>query len=192
MNLPHAVNIPNAITVVRILLVPALVSLLLRGAFGWAIWLFLAAGLSDVLDGFIAKRFRLTTRLGALLDPLADKLLVAASVIVLACLGLMPWWLALTVVGRDAVIVSGAIAFHVRSGRVEMAPSVVSKINTFVQLTLIFLVLGQAGGLVRAAGSLPALFGLAFLSTVVSGVQYVVVWGRKAGALPPRKQNIMD
>ncbi len=192
MNLPRAVNIPNTITVVRILLVPILVSLLLRGTFGWAIWLFLAAGLSDALDGFIAKRFSLTTRIGALLDPLADKLLVAASVIVLAGLGLMPWWLALTVVVRDAVIVSGAIAFHVRSGRVEMAPSVLSKVNTFVQLTLIFLVLGRAGGLVRATGLLPALFGLAFLTTVVSGVQYVVVWGRKAGALPPRKQNIMD
>ncbi|HEX8960208.1 MAG TPA: CDP-alcohol phosphatidyltransferase family protein [Geobacteraceae bacterium] len=191
MNLPRTVNIPNAITIVRILLVPALVCLLLHGAFGWAIWIFLAAGLSDALDGFIAKRFSLTTRLGAILDPLADKLLVAASVIVLAGLGFMPWWLALTAVSRDVVIIGGAIAFHVRCGRVEMAPSVLSKVNTFIQLLLIFLVLGHADRLVRAERWLPVLFVLAFLTTVVSGVQYVVVWGRKAGALPPRRQNVI-
>lgn len=185
MNFPQTANIPNAITLIRILLVPALVFLLLHGAFGGAIWLFLAAGVSDALDGFIARRFNLATRLGAILDPLADKLLVVASVIVLARLGHLPQWLALTIVARDALIVGGAVAFHLRFGRVEMAPSAVSKLNTFVQLTMIFIVLGQTAGLVRAAGLLPALFCLVLLTTVVSGVQYVVVWGRKPGAVPP-------
>lgn len=184
-------NLPNTITVIRMLLVPVLVCLLLRGAFGGALWLFLAAGISDVLDGFIARRFNLGTRLGAILDPLADKLLVVSSVIVLARLGHLPWWLALAIVGRDLLIVSGAIAFDFRSGRLEMAPSVPGKLNTFVQLALIFLVIGQAAELVQAARWLPALCGLAFLTTVVSGAHYVVVWGRKAGALSARKEKVV-
>lgn len=182
-------NIPNVITLLRILLVPALVYLLLDGAFGGAIWLFLAAGLSDALDGFIAKRFNLCTILGALLDPLADKLLVVSSVIILAWLGLLPWWLALTIISRDVVIIGGAVPFYARAGRLEMAPTILSKLNTFVQLTLIFLVLGQAAGIVQAARWFPFLFGLAFFTTVVSGVHYVVVWGRKAGTLPARTEK---
>lgn len=189
MNFPQSLNIPNAITAIRILLVPALVCLLLRGEFGGAIWLFLAAGMSDALDGFIARRFNLGTRSGAILDPLADKLLVVSTVIVLARLGHLPWWLALTIVARDAVIVVGAVVICIRSGKVEMAPSVPSKLNTVVQLTLIALILGQAAEAVQVAEWLPTLFGITFLTTVVSGAQYVLVWARKAGALPARKEK---
>lgn len=182
-------NIPNAITLLRILLVPALACLLLNGAFGAAFWLFLAAGGSDLLDGFIAKRFNLCTRLGSILDPLADKLLVVTSVVILARLGRLPWWLAWTIVARDLIIIAGALAFHLRFGKVEMAPSIPSKVNTFAQLSLIFLVLGQASEMVQIARWLPLLFGLAFLSTTVSGVHYVVVWGRKAGHCQPEKSS---
>lgn len=176
-------NIPNAITSIRILLVPALVYLLLRGDFERAIWLFLAAGLSDALDGFIARRFNLATRLGAILDPIADKLLVVSSVIVLARLGHLPWWLALAVVARDVVIVVGAIAFYLRFGSLEMAPSIPSKLNTFVQIALILLVLCQLTEALQVESWFPLLFGLAFLTALVSGVHYLAVWGRKAGAL---------
>lgn len=176
-------NIPNTITVIRMLLVPLLVYLLLHGAFGAAMWVFLAAGVSDALDGFIARRFGRFTRLGAVLDPLADKLLVVSSVLVLARLGSLPWWLALTIVARDLLIVGGAVAYCLRAGRLEMEPSVPGKMNTLVLVSLIYLVLGQEAGLVRVSGWLPVLFVLAFLTTVISGGHYVVVWGKKAHAL---------
>ena len=178
----YGMNVPNAITSVRILLVPFLAYLLLHGAYGAAIWVFLAAGVSDALDGFIARRFNLCTRVGAVLDPLADKMLIVVSVLTLAWRGLLPWWLAFVIAGRDLIIVGGAAAYALRAGRVEMEPSVPSKVNTGVQITLVLVVLGTAAGVIRTAGWLPALFGIAFVTTVVSGVHYVVVWGLRAAA----------
>ena len=178
-----AKNIPNIITLARILLVPLLIVLLLRGNYAGALWVFLAAGISDALDGFIAKRFNLCTRLGSLLDPLADKILLLSSVIVLARAGHLPVWLALTVIIRDVIIVGGAGAYYFRSGRLEMEPSVPSKLNTFVQICLIFLLIAQLAGLAQVSGLLPLLFGLTFVTALVSGAHYVVVWGRKAATV---------
>lgn len=179
----YGMNIPNTITMMRIITVPFLAYLLLRGAYGAAIWVFVAAGVSDALDGFIARRFQLCTRLGAVLDPLADKMLVVVSVLTLAWLGLLPWWLALIVTGRDLVIVGGASAYYLRAGSVEMEPSIPSKLNTGVQILLIFAILAQAAGVVRIAGWLPVLLGAALVTTVVSGGHYVVVWSRRAAAM---------
>lgn len=176
-------NIPNAITIARFLLVPLLVCLLFRGMFGPAIWVFLVAGASDALDGFIARHFNLCTPLGAILDPLADKLLVVASVLTLAWLRSLPWWLAIIITGRDLLIVGGATAYYLRAGRVEMEPSIPSKVNTCLQIILIFIVLGNAAGLVQGASWLPVLFGVVVVSTVISGGHYVIVWGKKAAAL---------
>jgi len=178
-----AMNLPNVLTSMRILLVPAVVYLMVRGSFAAAMWLFLAAGLSDVLDGFIAKRFDLCTTLGAVLDPLADKFLIASSVVVLACLGYLPWWLAVTIFVRDVVIVGGAITFYHRYRRLEMSPSLPSKLNTFAQILLVFLMLAQLSRTLQVDPWLPVLFGAAFLTALISGVHYVVVWGRKAGGL---------
>jgi cardiolipin synthase len=176
-------NIPNTITMMRIMLVPFLAYLLLHGAYGAAIWVFLMAGISDVLDGFIARRFNLRTRLGAVLDPLADKMLVIVSVLTLAWLGLLPWWLALVIAGRDLLIVGGAVAYYLSAGSVEMEPTIPSKLNTGVQILLILVILGQAAGGVRSSGWLPVLYGVVLFTTVISGGHYVVVWGRRAAAL---------
>jgi len=176
-------NIPNIITLIRMLLVPVLISFLLRGNYTGALWVFMIAGVSDALDGYIAKRFNMCTRLGALLDPLADKLLLISSVIVLARTGHLPVWLALTIVARDAIIVVGAGAFYIRSGNLDMAPSVPSKLNTFVQICLIFFLILQLAGLAQVAGWFPLLFGLAFATALISGGHYVAVWGRKAALL---------
>ena len=176
-------NIPNVITLVRMLLVPVLVLLLLRENYPGALWTFLAAGVSDALDGFIAKRFNMCTRLGSLLDPLADKLLLLSAVVILARAGCLPLWLALTIVVRDVVIVGGATAFYLRSGKLDMTPSIPSKLNTFIQICLVFFLIVQMAGLAPVAGWLPFLFGLAFVAAIISGGHYVVVWGRKA-ALP--------
>jgi cardiolipin synthase (CMP-forming) len=175
-----AMNIPNVITLIRMLLVPVLIYLLLHGDYTGALWVFLAAGVSDALDGFIAKRFNMCTRLGALLDPLADKFLLVSSVIVLALQGHLPWWLALIIVARDIIIVGGAGAFYLRSGRLDMAPSMPSKLNTFVQICLISLLIIQLSGLAQVSGWFPLLFGLVVGAALISGGHYVAVWGRKA------------
>lgn len=179
----HCMNIPNTITVLRIMLVPVLVYFLLHGEYRVAIWVLLGAGLSDALDGFIARRFNLRTELGAVLDPLADKTLIIASVLALAWGRLLPWWLAVVIAFRDLIIIGGATAYYLRAGRLEMNPSILSKLNTFVQICMVFLILGTATGMVKAAGWLPALFGCALLTTVFSGMHYIVVWGQKARKL---------
>ena len=170
-------NIPNTITVIRILLVPALVCFLLQQAFTAAIAVFLVAGVSDALDGFLARRLGQMTRLGALLDPLADKLLVVSSVLVLAWLGHLPRWLAITVITRDLLILAAA-AHTLRKSADELPPSVLSKINTFVQLTLIFFVLTHAGGMLAIAPALPPLYLISFVTTIVSGMHYAIGWLR--------------
>jgi cardiolipin synthase len=179
-------NIPNTITILRLLLVPVLALLLLRGSFGAAIWVLLGAGISDALDGFIARRFNQLTYLGSVLDPLADKCLITVTVLTLSWVGLLPWWLTAVIVLRDLVIVGGAVAYYIRAGGIEMSPTIPSKVNTLVQTCLIFLVLVIATGMVQAAGWLPALFGLALFTTLFSGVHYIVLWGRRGAELKPK------
>jgi cardiolipin synthase len=165
------------------MLVPVLVFLLLHGEYRAALWVLLGASLSDALDGFIARRFNLCTDLGAVLDPLADKILIIASVLALAWGRLLPWWLAVVIAARDLIIIGGATAYYRRAGRLEMNPSIPSKLNTFVQICMLFLVLGTAAGMVKASGWLPALFGCALFTTVFSGLHYIVVWGQKAAKI---------
>ena len=179
-------NIPDTITILRILLVPVLALLLLHGNYGAAIWVLLGAGISDVLDGFIARRFNQRTYLGSVLDPLADKCLITVTVLTLSWVGLLPWWLTAVIVLRDLVIVGGAVAYYIRAGGIEMSPTIPSKVNTLVQTCLIFLVLVNATGMVPASGWLPALFGLALFTTAFSGVHYIVLWGRRGAELKAR------
>jgi cardiolipin synthase len=142
--------------------------------------LFFIAGISDAIDGFIARRFNMRTELGATLDPLADKILIIATVLALWRLGLLPIWLMMVIVCRDLVIAGGALTWHCAIGRVEMAPNFMSKVNTFMQVGMIFLLLVQASGMIRISSWQPFLFGLVFLTSVLSGIQYVWVWGMKA------------
>ncbi len=173
-------NIPNAITILRILLVPLLVYFLLQGGFHAALWVLLVAGISDALDGTIARHFNMMTDLGAFLDPLADKALIIASVLALAWTGLLPSWLAVLIILRDLVIMGGAAAFYLRAGQLKMAPTIPGKVNTFVLICTILLVLVTAAGMAHATAWFPALFGCAFVTTIFSGVHYIVVWSRKA------------
>ena len=173
-------NVPNTLTILRMLLVPGIVAALLRESYGIALGIFLFAGASDGLDGFIARRFNQCTPLGALLDPLADKLLVVSSALVLGWLGRIPWWLAAAITGRDLVIVAGAVVYYTRVGQLEMEPSRLSKLNTFLQIGLILVVLADGAALIGAGRWLPLLFFLTLGTTLVSGGQYVVVWSRKA------------
>jgi cardiolipin synthase len=174
------VNIPNILTAFRILLIPVIIDLILQKNYVIALWFFLLAAVSDALDGFIARRFNMCTRLGAMLDPLADKLMVVTAVLALFRLGLVPVWVMMAIVCRDIVILVGAIAWRLRIGRIEMAPIIVSKVNTFFQVTMIFLVLSHAAEMIEIASWFSLLFLLVFITSLTSGIQYVLVWGKKA------------
>lgn len=173
-------HIPNILTVLRIVLVPPIVWALLAQRFGLALALFFVAGVSDGLDGLLAKQYDWTSRLGALLDPVADKLMLISSYIALGWLALLPVWLVVLVLVRDLVIVTGAVAYHLRVERVDAAPTIVSKLNTLLQILLVLLVIAA-----RALGwEIPALLGALIyavgVSTVWSGVDYVITWTRLA------------
>jgi cardiolipin synthase len=172
-------HIPNLITVLRILLVAPVIRLMLRGEYEWALALFAVAGISDGLDGFLAKRYGWQSRLGSYLDPLADKLLLISCFIAAAYLGLLPVWLTVAVVLRDVVIVTGAVAYYILSQPFEGDPHWTSKINTFTQLVLILAVLLQQTLLQVPGQVLEGLMGLVLVTTVSSGLLYVWTWSRR-------------
>lgn len=182
----NALSIPNLLTLLRIVLVPVLAWLQLRHAYAAALAVFLAAGMSDALDGFLARRWNQFTPLGAMLDPIADKLLTLTCVGLLAWQSLLPVWLALALVARDVAIVAGAAIYHRLAGGLEMAPTLPGKTHTFLVFGLFALILANAGELLSASEWLPFGFGLVFVVTVSSGLHYVWVWGRKAADLPAR------
>jgi cardiolipin synthase len=175
-----ASDLPNFITFVRFLLIPPVVLLLLNRRYDAAMLVFAVAGFSDALDGYLAKRYHWTSRLGALLDPLADKLMLVSGFVTLAWLGLIPPWLVGLVILRDVVIVTGAIVYHLRIEKLEAAPSMVSKLNTFAQIFLILAVMFS-----QVFHPLPSfwrdvLIYAVLLTTLWSGLDYVWTWGRRA------------
>ena len=177
-------QLPNAITVVRVVLVAPCGWLLWQDAILEALTLIAIAGASDAIDGILARRFDWRTRFGAFADPAADKLLVVVVFAVLAIKGHVPLWLVAIVVGRDVVIISGAFAFRQLIGHVEMAPTLLSKMNTAAQIGLLVLVLVALTDIAPlaavAAATLPAAFYVVAASGVVSGIHYVVAWSHRA------------
>lgn len=182
-------NFPNTITLLRIFLVPLLVLALGRQAYAWALCVFLVASISDVLDGYIARRFNWRSRLGEVLDPLADKLLVVAVVLMLAWQGWLPYWLAILIVLRDVVIVSGALAYHRFIGPLEISPTYLSKANTVLQFLLLVLVLADAAAWLHVGAFLPVVYWVVFLSTLLSGFNYVWHWSHRAAR--DKKENVL-
>jgi cardiolipin synthase len=164
----------------RIALVAPILMLILQGSFGWALALFWLAGFSDGVDGYLAKRFNWHTRLGALLDPIADKLLVAGLFITLAYTGDIPIWLAATVILRDAVIVAGATAYNFLVRPVQGEPTRVSKLNTALQLLFLLFVISRAGFGWPDEISITVLGASVLITVVISGVDYVWSWARRA------------
>jgi cardiolipin synthase len=172
-------HIPNIISIFRFILVPPLVLALLDGSYRTAIYLFAVAGISDGIDGYLARHFRWTSRLGSILDPLADKCLQVSAYITLAWLGLLPIWLAAVVLLRDLVIVTGAVIYHLSFGRVEMEPSVASKINTFFQILLVLLVIFDKAFYTFPAWVIEVFIFSVLATTLISGTVYVIIWSRR-------------
>lgn len=173
-------DIPNIISIIRVILSLPVAYLLLEKHFDWALFLFFVAGVSDGLDGFLAKRYGWHSRLGSILDPLADKVLLVTSFLCLAWVELIPFWLLALVLGRDLIIVIGGAAFHLLIGRYEMEPTWISKINTALQITLV-LALVFSYGLISLPQTLLSwlVYGVC-VTTVLSGLDYVWTWGRRA------------
>lgn len=174
-------SLPNAVTLMRIVLIGPVVYLLLTEQYLWGLIVALIAGASDGIDGYLAKRYGWDSRLGAVLDPIADKLLLSACYIALAILKLLPVWLVVTVLVRDVVIVVGATIYHFRFNPLQHPhPSKLSKANTVAQIGLVLVVLFNQVKPVFGAQVLEALVWFVFATTVASGVNYVWVWGFKA------------
>ena len=173
-------DIPNLITSIRIIAVIPMAVLLLQGQYRLALLVMLLAGLSDALDGFLAKHYGWTSRLGSILDPIADKLLLVVAYLSLGWIGMLPWWLISVVLLRDAVIVSGALAYHALFGRYDMEPSILSKINTFMQILLVLVVMYSLAVMALPVGLMGLLSYGVLLTTLLSGADYVLRWGYRA------------
>jgi cardiolipin synthase len=172
--------VPNVISSLRILLVIPIAIALLHRELVTTMTLFFIAAASDAADGFLAKRFRWQSALGGILDPAADKLLLATVFIVLAVLRWVPLWLMAAAVARDLVIVVGALAYRVFLGPVEAHPSVVSKANTLCQAAYILGVIAREEFGIPPAWSLLALGALTFATTVISGLDYILRYTQAA------------
>lgn len=170
-------QLPNLITVSRIALAPVLILMLDNREYDLALIFFIVAGLSDGLDGFIAKRYNYATRLGSILDPVADKILLVSAYVMLTVLGHLPFWLVLVVGFRDLLIVGGYIVYTSMYGPVHMRPSALSKLNTVTQIALVGVVLvEQAAGLSYPGASTLLVYAV-LTTTVASGVHYLWTWG---------------
>jgi len=170
-------NVPNALSILRIILTVPVVMTLLNHQYSLAMALFFIAGITDALDGWIAKRFSFQTRLGSILDPLADKLLLVSSFIALYLIGLMPSWLLILVFLRDVMIVSGTVGCFLGSESKNelLAPSKLSKLNTALQIILVlFLVAVQIYPV--SEQWITIFFIIVGTSTVLSGADYVWIW----------------
>lgn len=172
-------DIPNIISIIRIVLVLPFIGLMLRQEFALALLLFFVAGVSDGIDGYLAKRNQWISRLGSILDPLADKLLLVSAFITLGWLQLLPAWLVVAVLLRDVVIIGGALAYHFIVGRYEMEPTVLSKLNTFFQIMLVLSTVFAHGLYPLPPLALQLLVYIVMVTTVLSGAHYVYTWGKK-------------
>jgi cardiolipin synthase len=172
-------NLPNLISLGRLLLVPLAISLILDGRYWAAFWVFVVAGISDALDGFIAKRFDRRTRLGALLDPLADKVLLVSVYVTLGIAGQIWTWLVILVVFRDIMIVGGFLLIQAIAALPKPTqPLFISKVNTGVQVAMVGYVLARRG-LGAEPGPVDVVLGIAVaVTTVVSGLTYLLQWAR--------------
>jgi cardiolipin synthase len=162
-------NLPNGLTLLRLFLTPVIVVLLLQGEFFWALVVFTLAGITDGLDGFFARSLKERTPLGAALDPLADKLLLSSSVLTLAFLERLPFWLVAIVVGRDLVLILGAGLLLVTTGRPGYSPSIIGKLTTALQVLTVLGVMAVEEG----NPYLPPLFWGTGAVTILSGLDYL-------------------
>ena len=172
--------LPNLITCIRFVLIVPILWALLKKYYPLSFYLFLIAGLSDGLDGLLARFFGWTTHLGALLDPLADKLLLMGSFIVLAYLKQIPFGLTVFVIGRDIWIMGGALIYRYWVGPLDYKPVWISKLNTFLQLVLVIVLIIKLAFFDLSDRLVQHVIEAVFVTTLLSFVQYTWVWAKQA------------
>lgn len=180
-------NLANLITLARLISVPVIVWAILAREMGLAFAIFVMAGLSDAVDGFVAKHFNSRSVFGSYLDPLADKALLMSVYVALGQAGYLPIWLVILVVFRDVLIIGGVLLLFTlgnRSFRVE--PLLISKANTVVQIVLAAVVLGSEAFGMTGAWFVTALVWLVAATTVASGGSYIVQWNRRVPTMEDR------
>ena len=185
---PARLTVPNIITVARILLTPLFIILLIQKHYHQALWVFVLAGISDMVDGLIARRWQQKSPLGAFLDPLADKLLMCSSFVTLSIYHLIPSWLAVLVISRDVILVLGVMLFKMVNFPVVVRPSLAGKLSTTTQIATVLLVLIAKSWTVSTL-SLQAWFWLTGAFTTVSGLHYIVhaLKGASPLTIPPSR-----
>jgi cardiolipin synthase (CMP-forming) len=171
-------TIPNLITVARLLCVPALVYAMILGELQLAFGLFLAAGISDAVDGFIARHFNQRSELGTYLDPIADKLLLVSVFVMLTWLDVLPLWFLMLVASRDILIVAAVLLSSLMAQPVKVRPILVSKATTAFQIALALVVLGQLAFDLNLSGVGHTLLILTSVLTVLSAAAYLIDWLR--------------
>jgi len=177
---PLLKQLPNILTTLRLFLAAPICLFILEGNYKGVLWIAFIAGISDGLDGWLARRLDAQSRYGSIFDPLADKAMLTGAYVCFVVVNLLPWWVAAIVVIRDIVIVGGAIAYHWLMGHYELAPSFWGKASTFVQITYVLMLLAQ-----QIKPTFPLLFlqvGLWLLVALafISGWHYCYVWGSRA------------
>ncbi len=177
-------HLPNIICIVRIVLVWPIVAALYTAHYEAALLLFALAAVTDGLDGYLAKHFGWTSKLGKFLDPAADKLLLVTVFVCGTWLGLVPRWLTVAAVARDAMIALGALVFRLWFGPLHGHPTFSSKLNTGLQLSYLMCVMAMAAFRKPSPDVLRTLAVLTLLTTVVSGAAYIMMFTRRAWALP--------
>ena len=177
MGIRHNVSywrfIPNLITVAQFAAVPLLVWWLFTSQFYNAFLLLFLMGLSDAVDGYLAKSFSWKTALGAYLDPAADKAMLISAYVTLGALNLLPHWLVFVVILRDVALLAGALAYNFATRRLEIQPTLISKFNTCMQIVLAFSVIYSQFGTLPGV-VIPILIGLTVFTTVASGLDYLM------------------
>ncbi len=177
-------TIPNLITIARLVAVPLIILLIGQERWGLAFTLFVAAGLSDGVDGFIARRFNMRSELGAYLDALADKALLVSIYVTLSVTGVLPGWLAILVVSRDLMIISAILVSWLMGRPVAIKPMIVSKLNTGAQIAFAALVLGTRAFTLDVPTLYAAGMVLVAALTIISAAAYLTRWMRHMASEP--------
>lgn len=177
------VTLPNMLTIFRMALTPVFVSLLFYQKFVWALAAFVVAGITDGLDGLLARRFQQQSELGRILDPIADKMMLVTSFVVLSMRGVfptplpkhlpVPFWVTITVISRDIFILVGAAAINMVSGFRAFRPSFLGKVSTVVQIAAVAAVILAAQTRVGTGYYLPTIYTSVFTLTLLSGIHYI-------------------
>lgn len=179
-------HIPNALSLFRLMLIAPFLINLYYQEYRCALYIFILAGITDGLDGWLARRFHWQSFFGSFVDPLADKLLVASSFISLALIGALPWWLVILVFLRDFSISLGVVVWYwFIQKKLDFVPSFLSKLNTTFQLFLVVICLFQLAYFPFPSYFINAIIGLTAVTTTITYIDYLITWGKKAW--PPKE-----